>query len=183
MTDARDFLSNFHGKLIFNDGFLRPLNAEDVHPSYVDGLNDPDVNRYLETKHTHQTSGTVTNFVINNRKSGDSILWGIWKESDVNHSGTVRLHGVNLDHGIAYIGICIFNKKIWGKGIGTKAIKIVTEWAITNLKLRWIEAGAFEDNLASQHAFLNADYEWVFDVKDKFLYEGKPTTVKIFARK
>jgi hypothetical protein len=33
---------------------------------------------------------------------------------------------------------------------------------------------------ASQKAFLAAGYEWIYDVQDKYILEGSPTTVKVF---
>lgn len=43
--------------LNFEGGYLRPLKPEDVHAGYVSGLNDPEVNRYLDgVKHTKQTN-------------------------------------------------------------------------------------------------------------------------------
>ena len=48
-------------------------------------------------------------------------------------------------------------------------------------KLRWIEAGAYEQNIASQRAFLSAGYVWVYDVPEKYLLDGVPVTVKFYA--
>jgi hypothetical protein len=31
-------------------GFIRPISCLDLHQGYVDGLNDPEVNRYLEVR-------------------------------------------------------------------------------------------------------------------------------------
>ena len=43
--------------------FLRPLEKADCTNLYVSWLNDPEVNRYLETRHTPQTLETVEAFV------------------------------------------------------------------------------------------------------------------------
>jgi len=171
-------------RLSFKGGFLRPLVETDVHQGYVDGLNDPDVNQYLDaSKASVQTMASVSDFVVSNRLSSTAVLWGLWMHESVWHIGTVRVHGIEFRHGTANIGVCIFDKRFWGKGIGSNAIKAVTAWAIDGLNLRWIEAGAFEDNLASQRTFLSAGYEWVFDIPDKYLLEGMPTNVKVYARR
>lgn len=167
--------------LRFSGGWLRPLNLDDVHPGYVAGLNDPDVNRYLdEVKRSTQTLKSVSDFVRSNSDSPNCILWGIWLEGSKFHCGTVRLHGIDTHHGIALIGVCLFDKAVWGKRIGSKAISAVTKWALNRLKLRWIEAGAYDENLSSQKAFLAAGYDWICDIPGKHLFEGKPTVVKIF---
>lgn len=169
-------------QLMFSGGHLRPLNPDDVHPEYVEGLNDPEVNRYLDVvKRSTQTMQSVIDFVKDNRDSPNSILWGIWQEGSGHHCGTVRLHGIDTHHGTALIGVCVFDKSSWGKRIGNKAIATVTGWALEHLKLRWIEAGVYEENIPSQKSFLAAGYEWIYDIPGKCLLEGKSTVVKIYA--
>lgn len=168
--------------LNFEGGCLRPLKPGDVHAGYVFGLNDPEVNRYLDgVKHTKQTIQSVLDFVAANEAASNSVLWGIWLENAGKHSGTVRLHGIEYHHKTAHIGVCLFDKAVWGQQVGKKAIFAVTQWAINELGLRWVEAGAYEENIASQKAFLSAGYSWVFDIPYKYILEGKPTIVKVFA--
>ena len=163
-------------------GFLRPLLERDVHQGYVDGLNDPEVNRYLDgVKASEQSIDSVTDFVKSDRQSSSSVLWGIWPENGDSHVGTVRLHSVEHRHGTAHIGVCVFDKRHWGRGLGVAAIRAVTRWAIDSLGLRWVEAGAYEANIASQRAFLSAGYAWVFDIPGKYILDGAPVTVKVFA--
>jgi RimJ/RimL family protein N-acetyltransferase len=168
--------------LTFSKGQLRLLNPDDVHQGYVDGLNDPEVNKYLVgVKCFTQTTQSVIHYVKSNMESSSSILWGIWQQGSKLHCGTVRLHGIDTYHGVALIGICLFDKTSWGNRIGTKAITAVTSWAHDCLKLSWIEAGVYAENLSSQKAFLDARYDWIFDISDKFLLDGKPSVVKIYA--
>lgn len=167
--------------LKFEGGYLRPLRIADVHAAYVSGLNDPDVNRYLEVKHTKQTMQSVLDFVAANEASANSVLWGIWQENAKNHCGTVRLHGIEYHHKTAHIGVCLFDKSVWGQHLGKKAITAVTGWALGELGLRWVEAGAYQDNVASQRAFLAAGYEWIYDIPDKYILEGRPTEVRVYA--
>lgn len=163
-------------------GSLRPLVEADAHQGYVEGLNDPQVNRYLDgVKASLQTISSVRHFVVADQSSPSAVLWGIWVDGHDRHVGTVRLHGIEHRHGTAHIGVCLFDKRYWGRGLGSAAIAAVTRWAIETLGLRWIEAGAYEANLASQRAFLAADYRWVFDIPGKYLLDGVPVTVKVFA--
>lgn len=168
--------------LNFEGGYLRPLKPADVHAGYVSGLNDPEVNRYLDgVKHTKQTTQSVLDFVVANEASTNSVLWGIWQENAGKHSGTVRLHGIEYHHKTAHIGVCLFDKTAWGKKLGFKAVSTVTRWALDTLNLRWIEAGAYSGNIASQKAFLAAGYEWIYDIPDKYILDGVPTKVKVYA--
>ncbi len=169
--------------LEFAGGYLRPLKLEDVHPCYISGLNDPAVNRYLEVKHVTQTEQSVAEFVGNNQQSDSAVLFGIWLHGVEHHCGTVRLHGIETHHKTAHIGICLFDKSAWGKKLGYKAADAVTRWAFDTLNLRWIEAGAYSENIASQKTFLAVGYEWIYDIPGKYILEGKPTIVKVYAAK
>lgn len=170
--------------LKFDGGYLRPLKITDIYTGHVSGLNDPEVNRYLdEVKRNKQTTQSVHDFVKTNELSTNSILWGVWQENSEKYCGTIRLHSIEHYHKTAHIGVCLFDKTVWGKHLGKKAISIVTQWAIDVLGLRWIEAGAYTENIASQRVFLSAGYSWVFDIPGKYIFEEKPTTVKVFAAK
>ena len=167
--------------LEFTGGYLRPLKLEDAHPGYVSGLNDPEVNRYMEApKRAVQTEQSVAEFVRHNQQSDSGVLFGIWLNGVHHHCGTTRLHGIDFYHKTAHIGICLFDKSVWGKKLGYKAAEAVTRWAFASLKLRWVEAGANAENIASQKTFLAAGYEWIYDIPGKYILEGKPTTVKVY---
>ena len=157
---AKDKLISMSPALVlrFRNGFIRPLNAQDVHQGYVDGLNNPFVNRYLEVRHTKQTLGNVAEFVELHEKSSNSFLFGIWINENINHIGTIRLHGINLDPGKCSIGICIFCQSAWGKGIGSMAIREATSFGFNKLGLFSVEAHAYFENLASIRTFLKAGY-------------------------
>ncbi len=169
-------------RIKFEGGWLRQLTSSDVHASYVNGLNDPDVNKYLVgVRQSYQTLPSVIEFVQTNLDEKDSILFGIWSDGMTEHCGTVRIHGIEAVHKTAHIGVCLFDKSVWGRKIGAKSLTVVTHWAFKTLKLRWLEAGIYAENRASEKAFLSAGYEWIYNIPDKYLFEGKPAEVKIFA--
>lgn len=166
----------------FDGGYLRPLKHEDVHPDYISGLNDFEVNRYLDgVKREKQTKQRVVDFVLCNQEATDALLFGIWQAGDECHCGSIRLHGIEYYHKTAHIGVCLFDKSAWGKRLGSKALMAVTRWVFDTLGLRWVEAGVYAENVASQKAFLAAGYEWVYDIPNKYILEGKPAVVKIYA--
>jgi len=171
----------FSVRLEFPGGYVRPLKPVDIHQGYIDGLNDADVSRYLDTvRRSFQTMQSVLDFVKSHLDSGESILWGIWLTNQKFHCGTVRLHGIDRHHGFALIGVCIFKKAAWGKGVGSNAIAAVTQWAFKSLELRWIEAGIYEENAPSQKAFIKAGYEHQFDTCGKYLLDGRPAIVRAY---
>ena len=168
--------------LRFEGGYARSLVISDIQDRYINGLNDPEVNRYLgAVKDSKQTYQSVLDFVESNDKCSSSVLWGIWEGESKQLFGTVRLHGIEFQHRTAHIGVCLFDKIFWGKGLGKKAISTVTKWALIDLNLRWIEASMWEENLVSQKVFISAGYSWKCNISGKFILEGKPAVHAIFA--
>jgi len=80
----------------------------------------------------------------------------------------------------AQIGICVFDRRRWGKGMGTSALRTVSEWACGALGVSAIEAGVYAENMASQKIFVAAGYEWRKDVADTYERDGRPTTVRFY---
>lgn len=169
--------------LDFNNGYLRPLKRSDVHPGYIKGLNDSDVNRYLEVRHFRQTRQSVINFVLANEEASNAVLWGVWVTGCRNHVGTVRIHNIDHLEKKAVIGICLFEKSIWGHGIGSVVIRKVTQWAFESEGVRFVEAGVYMGNIASKKTFLGAGYLWARDLQSDFEFEGKPARVSMFVSK
>jgi len=181
MTSDRSLAGNIV-TLRGNSIELKTLEPSDMHVGYIEGLNDPKVNKFLVgVKLCRQTKENLTEFVKQSLESNSEILFGIWCDDQDKFCGTVRLHGIEYTHKTGHIGICLFNPKIWGKGIGKEAIVAVTKWALKELDLRWIEAGAYNDNIGSNRLFLAAGYEKMYQVRGKFLLDGEPVDVTIYA--
>jgi ribosomal-protein-alanine N-acetyltransferase len=160
-------------------GFLRPLVPDDVHSGYVEGLNDPEVNKYLvSVRRQAQTSETVRAFVQENWDASDAVLFGIWVDGHTTHCGTVRLHQINRNDGTGVLGVCIFDKAVWRSSVGSSAIDAVTCWAFDGLGLDAIQAGAYLENVGSWKAFMKVGYTIVEDVYARYQLDGNPTVVR-----
>jgi RimJ/RimL family protein N-acetyltransferase len=123
---------------------------DDITDLYVNGLNDPEVNRYLSgPRREYQTHDTVRAFVAANAAAADAILFGLFIDQELR--GTVRLHDVS--HASAYVGLAFFDKRIWGKGWAKLAIKRVCRFAFDDLRVASIFAGVHDANEASRRSF------------------------------
>ena len=169
-------------ELVIDAGVVRTLTVEDVHVGYVDGLNDAEVNHYLDgVAQSKQSMESVCLFVTQTFQSSNEIFFGIWDSSKREHCGTVRLHSIDSHHLTAHIGVCLFDKQMWGKGLASKAICAVTDWALKTLGLRWVEAGVYEENIASMKLFERCHYQKKYIVSGKYLLKGKPSDVCVYA--
>src|SRR5438876_1018314 len=112
---------------------IRPLLPEDVSEKYVRGMNDARVNRFLvSAKAGPYTFENIGEMVRVNFEASDAILFGIFL-SDV-HCGNVRLHDINPQS--AYLGIAVFQFDSQRQGLGSKAIRAISEHALSDLRIR-----------------------------------------------
>ena len=123
-----NYILKFQNSSLFleKSALLCPLKVADITKEYIDALNDSEVNRFLvAARKEKQTIKTVTNFVEVNEKDSRAVLYGFFYDKKL--CGTVRLHDITTD--FCTIGILIFDKKLWGKGLGSKIVSLVCRHA------------------------------------------------------
>jgi [ribosomal protein S5]-alanine N-acetyltransferase len=137
---------------------LRNLVADDASKEYADWLNDNEVNKYLETRHSPQTVQTCRDFIAVCNSDPNSHLFGIFLKSNGRHIGNAKIGFISPIHQSGQISLFIGNKDCWGKGYATQVVQALTAHSIKTLGLKKLEAGCYEDNLGSLRVFLKAGY-------------------------
>lgn len=152
---------------------LKPIGVDDITDEYINGLNDPQINRYLvNVRGCVQTRKTVTDYVKSNFEDPSSILFGIFIEDDpISFVGTVRISGISFFHFFADIGVCLFVKEAWKKGYGVESVSLVKDYAFNVLGLHYIEAGAYAENRNSINLFKRAGFSERYRIKNKYRHE------------
>jgi len=146
---------------VLTDGLiaLRCLSLADVKTDYLAWLRDTQVNRYLEIRHAlPATLDDLIRFIQSINQSEDSIIFGIFLPNGA-HIGNIKLGPINRLHSHAEIGLIIGDSAQWGKGYASRAIRIITEYGFTQLRLFHLTAGCYKNNQGSFHAFLKAGYQ------------------------
>lgn len=152
---------------------LRSLTPDDVSEKYVGWLNDPDVNQYLETRHEVQTIGGCLDFVNACNASPSTKIMGIFhKESNV-HIGNVKIGFINSHYRRGQVSLFIGEKDYWGKGLSSEAVGGITKYGFEKLGLHRLEAGCYEDNLASLRVFLKNGYTVEGFMRDQVILNGR----------
>ncbi len=135
---------------------IRLITAADVTSAYIDGLNDPEVNRFMMIgKGVAQTRDSVIRYVEEQRTRPDAYFFGLFIENVLR--GTCRLH--NLTTKDADIGIALFDKSVWNQGWGSQLIQKVTNFATVELGCPCIKAGIENENVSSKNTFKKAGYQ------------------------
>ncbi len=137
---------------------FKTLSNEDVSERYLGWLNDPNVNRFLETRFTPQTKETCEKFVSDVENDPASYLFGVFDKVTLEHIGNIKLGFINTHHQSGQLSLFIGEKSCWGKGYATESIRCITKWGFEVLELERIEAGCYDTNIGSLRAFLKVGY-------------------------
>lgn len=144
------------------DIYLRPLSETDATEEYVNWMNDKSVNQYLESRFVLATIQNVKKFIIDTNSNSLNYFFAICLNSNNKHIGNIKLGPINHHHKRGDIGLMIGDKASWGKGYGTQAIGLISDFGLNQLQLNKVTAGCYSNNKASEHSFL----------KNKFIIEG-----------
>ncbi len=138
--------------------YLRPLTAADATADYAAWLNDPEVNRYLETRHTPQTIASCAAFIADCNNDPRSHLFGIFLRGSDAHIGNAKIGFINPHYRTGQLSLFIGDKSQWGKGIAGEVVTALTAYGFDQLGLQRIEAGCYAPNEASLKIFQRAGY-------------------------
>jgi RimJ/RimL family protein N-acetyltransferase len=151
-------------KIIGKRIYLRQLTDKDASKEYCGWLNDPVVNKYLETRES--TIEDIKKFIQNQVDNPDSFFVGIFDMENDMHIGNIKLEPIDWVEKSAVFGTLIGNKDYWGKGIGTEATNLISGFAFTRLALEKITLGVLAENKAAVRVYEKSGFE-IIEVKEK----------------
>lgn len=156
-----------------NTIYLRKLCLQDANKDYCNWLNDPRVNRFLESRYQRWTVTKIKEYVKDINSSRSNLFLAIIRKDHGRHIGNIKLGPVNLRHKHCVIGIIIGDKSSWGKGFATEAIKLAKDYAFKTLKLQKLNAGVYSQNIGSLKAFQKAGFSVEGVQKKQYYCEGR----------
>lgn len=157
--------------------FLRPLGADDVNDTYLRWLTDPDVNKFMETRHRPQTMQTIGEFVARVNAREDEFLFGICLKKGGRHVGNIKVGPVKQNHSVADVSLFIGERDCWGQGLATDAIRAISRFAFETMGVSKLNAVAYAANRGSVGAFLRAGYTQEGLRRKHYILDGKPADV------
>ncbi|MFQ5959365.1 MAG: GNAT family N-acetyltransferase [Alphaproteobacteria bacterium] len=159
--------------------YLRPVTADDVGAEYVRWLNDPEINRFLESRHTSSSERSVRAFVAKMTASESDYLFAICLVEDDRHIGNIHLGPIRAEHRLAEFSLYIGERAAWGKGYGGETVALVTRFAFEEIGLNKTMGRMYAANKASIRAFFRAGYREEGRLRDHYLLDGTPMDVVI----
>ena len=152
---------------------LRAIQAKDLNETYLAWLNDPAVNRYLETRYLPQSSEALHSYWESHRDDPSSPWFAICLLDQNRHIGNIKLGPINWLHRRADISLFIGDRQCWGQGYATEAISLVRDWAFQELDLQKLNAGIYVGNLGSRRAFEKSGFELEGTLRQEVVSSGQ----------
>ena len=72
--------------------------------------------------------------------------------------GTIQIFKINKENRTARVGCYLINPQIRGKGIGTRALELLTDYAFKEMGLDILELGVFDYNIGAIKCYHNAGF-------------------------
>ena len=155
------------GKLVC----LRAMNEADALP-YVQWLQDQEVAATIGAKRVPSVEERVEQLKDLDKSPNDLAL-GIELKDKSKLIGTIGLRDIDWSKHIAEASLFIGDKREWGKGYGTEAMKLLLEIGFKELDLKVIQLHTDPHNLRARHVFEKvgfrekaADKEFIVMVKE-----------------
>jgi [ribosomal protein S5]-alanine N-acetyltransferase len=153
--------------------YLRPLEREDLNARYLSWLNDPEVTRYMETGTFPTTARDLEKFYDDVTGSRIQVILAVADRKSGRHIGNVKLGPIHWIHRCATFGIMIGDKKLWGKGAGLEATKLMVEYGFDRLNLRRIDLGVFADHGAAVRCYEKIGFKVEGRMRESLFKDGK----------
>lgn len=164
---AKVVVSNLESERLF----YKPVGLHNVTTEYLEWLNDPEVNKYLEVP-KENTYEELKKY-IQNTMDKKTFFWGIYIKDSKKHIGNIKIDPMNLRHGRGEYGIMIGDKREWGKGFANEASVEILNFCFKVLNLRKITLGVIEDNSSAVNLYLKLGFEVEGNYKKHIIFEGE----------
>ncbi len=93
------------------------------------------------------------------RRQGKGHVFGIELKETQQLIGTCGLHDISPIHRGTELGIAVWNKQYWGKGLGTGALHLLLDYAFDQLNLHRVWLVVIEDNERAIRSYLKVGFQ------------------------
>lgn len=160
---------------------LSPLTINDIGERYLSWLADPEVTIGTEISSGARLIDDARVYIENSLLSPCDAMWRI-NYGAAGHVGNIRLSGINRRHRRSRIALLVGEKAVWGQGVGSAAIDLLSQHAFQGLGLHKLTAGIYQNNIGSRRAFEKAHYMHEATLQDEALFDDEFIDVWLMSR-
>ena len=158
-----------------------PFAEHRLTERYVTWLNDPEVVRFSEQRHTRHTVESCREFLDDFTTSNGFFSAIVVKETPPTHIGNIVVY-IDAPNRVADVSILIGEKDAWGKGYGCEAWSAVVRELLENLEIRKVAAGAMAANAAILSVMRRSGMKEESRWRRHFLVDGQEIDMVYAAR-
>lgn len=149
--------NKLHIHILTDHLILRTLTVEDVTQDYADWLNEPQVNKFLDTGHGH-TIKSCQEYVTSFESRPEAALVGIFCKDTNLHIGNMTLSPIDWRNKSAWVGIALGRKTYQGRGLAKEALVAFIQYCFKELGFHAVRAGISVLNQKSLGFFLHCGF-------------------------
>ncbi len=147
------------------------VSSDHVSEAYVGWINDPDVNKYLETRGNYTLD--MLKVYIEELYAKEVYFWAIHLKSTDKHIGNIKIDPIDFKNGSGEYGILVGDKASWGKGYAKEATIRIIKYCFEELGLTKITLGVVEDNAAAVNLYKKLGFKIDEVIKGTKAYNNK----------
>lgn len=151
---------------------LGPLDRS-MLPDLTRWINDFGAARTLGIDPRPMTAGEEEQWYNRTIASPDIIHFAIHDLADMAHVGGVNLHAIDQRHQTCELGIAILDPTRRGKGLGTEAVILITDYAIHALSMHNVQLRLLAFNHAGLRAYEKAGFREYGRRREAILHNGQ----------
>ena len=142
--------SNYSQTIITRSTIIKPITHNEINKNYISWLNNNEVNKYLETRHSKQTEITAVDYINSLRSINNCDMFSIFDRETNCHIGNLTITSFNTNNnGSVNFGIMIGDKISRSIGIGAEVIISFVDFLFSFDLIERISAGAASENFKS----------------------------------
>ena len=129
-----------------NDYYFRELSEKDVTNKYLNWLDDSEVTRFLEIRHTSFNFEKLNLYVESFNKDESKYLFGVFSNKNNKHIGNVTIYNIVKSTSSFNIGYLIGDKNYWGSTTSSTILLFAIHFGFDNLGLEKFIAGVYSNH-------------------------------------
>lgn len=146
--------------------FLEPFKEKHITNSFVNSLNNKDINKYMYVRKKKQTKKTVLKYYLDRLKN-KNYYYAIIENKNSKLIGTITLR---IQQGYGRIGNMICNKKYFGSLESKISFQIFLDFSFNTLNLNKIYAGTEKNNISSIFNLTMNNFKLIQKTKNIFTF-------------
>lgn len=151
---------------------LRSIESDDINQTYLNWLNNPEVNQFLETRFLPQSIEAIQSYWYKHRDDKCNPWFAITLTDEKKHIGNIKIGPIQWIHRNADISLFIGERDCWGNGYATEAIELVRDWAFHELDLQKLNSGIYSGNIGSRRAFEKCGFKLEGTLREEVYSNG-----------